>query len=395
MTKKTDQVLELLAKVELPSGVPEPPKEGSLLERGMILALLAHMSPQRAEAVVATLKKAYVDWNEARVAQAQELAQHLAGKSGKAGERGAKLVPAANAIKAYLQEVFQRTHGLDLEFLRGDAAAAAKVVTAMPMLGNYLGSVLLYLADAEQPVTASTVRVLDRLGLLSRTSSVKKAREAMGPLIPPDQALRFAAGFGYVADRWCDARKPTCWECVLVESCPTGKKVFRDWKVQQERLALQRAREETKRVALEAKEAARRERDAERQRKRDAAALLKAEREAKRAQARSEKAAQAQKAKQRTTPTAAETSGGAKGAKQKAPGGAHKQSSAKDRPSARPKARSKESKEPKDAKEKAPTPKAKGSGKAAGKSPGAKPAASARSARPSGGKPAAKASRGK
>ena len=98
MSKKSEQVLELLAKVELPHGVPEPPKEGSLLERGMVLALLGHMTPAKAEAAVATLKKAYVDWNEARVAQAQELAQHISGRSARAGEKGAKLVPAANAI---------------------------------------------------------------------------------------------------------------------------------------------------------------------------------------------------------------------------------------------------------------------------------------------------------
>lgn len=288
MSKKSELVARLLEKVELPHGVPELPKAGTLLERGMVLALLDQLPPARAEAAVETLRKAYVDWNEARVAQAQELAGHLAGRGIKAPDRVAKLVPTANAIRAYLQEVYQKTHGLDLEYLRGDAAAAAKVVTALSMLGNYLGSVLLWMFEGEQPVTTSVVRVLDRLRLLSRTSSVKKAREAMEPLIPADQALRFAVGFGYVADRWCDPRKPICWECVLVDECATGRKVFREWKLQQERHAAHRVRDEAKRIAVEKKEQARREREAERERRREEALRAKAERERERKAKRAE-----------------------------------------------------------------------------------------------------------
>jgi endonuclease III len=295
MTKKSDLVARLLDRIELPHGVPAPRAETRLLELGMVLALLPHVSQSRAEGFVEALGKAYEDWNEARVAQAQELARQMAGRGAREADKVAKLLPAAASVKAYLQEVFQKTHGLDLEFLREDPASAARLVTAMPMLGNYLGSVLLWQAEGEQPVTTAVVRVLDRLRLLTRTSSVKKARAAIEPLVPSDEKIRFAAAFGYVADQWCDPRKPICWECPLVEDCATGKKVFKDWKTQQERLAAQRKREEAKRLAAEKREAARMAREAERERKREEAARAKAERErerqAKRAEAAAKKAA--------------------------------------------------------------------------------------------------------
>jgi septum formation protein len=129
----------------------------------------------------------------------------------------------------------------------------------LPKLGLAAGSQLLFIANGGQlPVHGGLVRVLDRLGLVSRTGSVKKSGEAIAPLVPDGKALEFAVRFSEVADRWCDARKPLCQECVLVEECPFGKKVAHDWKVQQTRLAATRVREEARRVALEKKEAARR-----------------------------------------------------------------------------------------------------------------------------------------
>jgi endonuclease III len=247
---------------------------------GMALALLEHFPLPRAEVVVETLRKSYEDWNEVRVAQAQELAAVLAGKGTATPEKLRKLAPVACTVRDYLQELFQKTHGLDLEFLRADPAAGAKLLVQIPKLGSYLGSMLLSISEpGEQPLTMNHVRVLDRLKLLTRTSSIKKAREAVAGLIEPKDAVRFAMAIGWVADRWCDPRKPICWECCLVEECPTGRKIQKDWKAQQSRLALQRAREEARRKVQEEKDRRRAEREAERERKRREAEAKKRERE--------------------------------------------------------------------------------------------------------------------
>jgi adenine-specific DNA glycosylase len=123
------------------------------------------------------------------------------------------------------------------------------------------------------------VRVLDRLGLISRTASAKKARDVIEPLVPEGEDLAFTTGFGEIADRWCLPTKPTCWECVLVEECPFGRKTFQEWKVSQARLEVQRQKEEARRAILEKKEAAKRAREDARAAKKAAIEAARAQRE--------------------------------------------------------------------------------------------------------------------
>jgi adenine-specific DNA glycosylase len=182
--------------------------------------------------------------------------------------------------------VFQKTHGLDLEFMRQDLPSAAKLATQMPFLGIPAASFVLWLANDKQlPVHGALVRVLDRLGLMARTASMKKARDVIDPLVSPGEELEFVCAFSEIADRWCDARKPVCHECVLVEDCAYGKKAFQEWKVLQVRLEAQRVKDEARRAALARKEQARRAREDARATKKAAADAAKKEREKKRQEA--------------------------------------------------------------------------------------------------------------
>lgn len=280
MSKKTEQTARLLDLIQPTLGIPDVPESGTLLERGLVLVLQAHLPVARANAGVDALRKQYEDWNEARVAQAQEIAAFLAPRSGnRSPEKLVKYVPAARAVKAYLQEVYQKTHGLSLEFLRDDPNGGAKTLAQMPLLGTYLGSILLSVAEPEkQPITLGHIRALDRLGLITRTTSIKKAREAVAPLIGKKISLRFAVAFGFVADSWCDSRKPVCWECQLREECPTGKKVYSDWKASQEKQAAARAREHSRRLAQDARDAARAKREDAREKKKQEADKARRER---------------------------------------------------------------------------------------------------------------------
>lgn len=280
MTKKPEQVVKLLKKIVPRAPLPTPMKDASLLEQGLLTVLVRHLSQDKAEAVIPLLRKAYPDWNELRVAQTQEIAAQIANKGRRASrETILHLIPAARELREYLQEVFQKTHGLDLEFLREDMAASGKLVQQMPLLGLASGSYLLWLAgDKQLPVHGALVRVLDRLGLIARTASMKKARDVIDPLVPPGQELAFVQAFGEIADRWCDARKPLCHECVLVDDCVYGKKAFQEWKVLQVRLQAQRAKEEARRALIAKKEEARREREAQRLAKKAALEAAKKER---------------------------------------------------------------------------------------------------------------------
>ena len=227
MSKKSEIAAKLQQKIHPRWATAHPMKDASLLEQGMLAVLVRHMSQEKAESAIVALREGFADWNEMRVAQAQEIAGLMTRKGRKPSRHSIRnTIAAARDAREYLQEVFQRVHGLDLEILREDPTAGGKLLQQLPKLGLAGGSQLLWLANGGQlPVHGGLVRVLDRLGLVSRTGSVKKSGEAIAPLVPEEgKALEFAVRFSEIADRWCDARKPICQECVLVEDCPHGKK---------------------------------------------------------------------------------------------------------------------------------------------------------------------------
>jgi len=263
VSKKTDLTVKLLAKIQPEHPLPEPLSEANLLEQGLYAILLRKLSPKEAKDTVVRLRNAYKDWNELRICQAQEINGHL--------DLGSKGMSAAADVREYLQEVFQRSHGMELEFLRDDVQGSQRFVSILPFIGMGTAHYLLWLASkGELPVTPALMRVLDRVGLVSRTASPKKARAAIEPIVPNGKEHEFAVRFGEVASRWCDARKPLCHQCVLVDDCKHGKKAFRDWKIAQERLEQQRAREAARLAILQKKEDEKRKKEEDKRKKREA-----------------------------------------------------------------------------------------------------------------------------
>lgn len=259
MSKKSDAAVKLLDKVQLRHPIPEPLEGYSLMHQGLYAILRRRLEPAQSTQVIELLKVAYVDWNELRVAQAQEVAQHLV-----PAKLGALAIPVARDVHEYLQEVFQRSHGLDLEFLRDDPVSSARFISILPFIGTATASYLLWMAsNRELPVTPTLVRVLDRIGLVARQGgSMKKARASIEPLVPEGGTLAFAVKFGEIASRWCDARRPACHSCVLVDDCKYGKKAYKEWKLLQERLEVARQKDEARLAAQRQKEEERLAREA-------------------------------------------------------------------------------------------------------------------------------------
>lgn len=239
MSDKSQRLAELLAKVPVPA-VDLPPVDGrSLLEVGFLCVLQRRLSSAAAEKTLAALSAACPDWNELRVSQVQEFQHLIQTKSAELS-----LLVARDCIE-FLQEIYQKIHGFNLDVIKGDMAEAARFASSLPFLGASVGHYLLYLAcPGEMPISPPLVRTLDRLNLAKRTTSIKKAQAGVEGFVPESMRRDFAIRLGFVAEKWCDARKPLCWECPLVHACPFGKKVERDWKQSQRRLELARAREE-------------------------------------------------------------------------------------------------------------------------------------------------------
>jgi len=292
VSKKTDLITRLIDEVELRYPLPDAPLAGaSLLEQGAVVVLLRHMTQKQAEASVVALRTAFKDWNEVRVSQLQEIAQHLRTSSRKKGtELLRDLAPAAAALRDYLQDVYQETHGLDLEFLREDVSAGGKTVAELSSLGMACASYLLWLAgDGSVPVHTGLVRLLDRLGLAPRTASMKKAKETVDPLVPKGRELQFTLAFHEIADRWNDPAQPIYMTVPALLATAAGKKAHQERQASEKREAERKKKEEARRQVAEKKEAERKRREDERAAKRAEAEAARKAREAERRRAAEER----------------------------------------------------------------------------------------------------------
>ena len=387
MSKKSDLVAALIKEVKLRHPMPSQPVEGlNLLEQGAVIVLMRHMTEKQAEASVKALKGAYEDWNEIRVSQSQEISEFLRHGGRK---KGVALLhdrrPAAMALKEYLQDVFQETHHLDLEELREEPQAAGKAGMSLKVLGHAGAAYLMFLAaDGQVPVHLPLVKLLDRLGLISKTTSLKKARASVDALLGKGQELSFNLAIHEVLERWDDEDEPIYMTVPCLQATTYGKKSFKDRtnaiakaeaarKREEERVRKEEERER-KRAEAEAKKRAReleRKRVAE-EKKLQAARAKAAAVEARRKEAEARRAEAARKKEEAKEQAAAKKAAAKKAAAKKA---AAKKAAAKKaaaKKAAAKKAAAKKAAAKKTAAKKAASKKAAASKKKAAKKPAAK-----------------------
>ncbi|MDE0891330.1 MAG: hypothetical protein OSB14_04020, partial [Planctomycetota bacterium] len=271
--KKADYVKRLIAEVKVRGSYPKRRNsELSLLEEGVKVILMRHLSEKISDSSVLSLRAGFLDWNEVRVSQAQEIASYL-----KTGLRGTKFEvaernrQAAMEVKTYLQEIFQKTHGLDLEVSCGDVVESSKALTDLPTLGQTLGGYLLYqAADGAIPVHKGVLKLCEKLGFIGKTSSRSKGLAMLEQLVPKGQEREFALVIHEIADLWDDDDAPIYMDYEVLRSVPYGKKAHASRVALVERNEAKAIRDEKKRIAQEIRDEADRKREeakAERERK--------------------------------------------------------------------------------------------------------------------------------
>ncbi len=289
MSKKSDLVAALIKEVKLRHPMPSGPTDGlNLLEQGAVIVLMRHMTQKQAEQSVKALKGAYEDWNEVRVCQAQEISENL--KHG-GRKKGVALLhdrrEAAMALKDYLQDVFQETDALDLEELREEPQVAGKAGMSLSVLGHAGASYLMFLAsDGQVPVHLPLIKLLDRLGLIPKTTSLKKARGSVDNLVGKGQELDFTLAIHEVLELWDDEEAPIYMTVPCLQATDYGKKSFKD-----------RSTAIAKAEAARKREEERIRKEEERERKRAEAEAKKRARELERKRAAEEKKLAAARAK--------------------------------------------------------------------------------------------------
>ncbi len=213
--------LEALGKVYGKEGARNP---GDAPLDHVVYGIIAGRSPQRsARAAFARLQKGFVDWNELRVAETREIVEHLGGIA----ER-AELHARAELLRRTLQALFDARDTVRIVFEDPtDEEEVVRALRTVPGLSPGLVTSMLARARPDPPIRldAGISRVAQRLGVIPRTGGEAKQEAALAAAAGPGEArvlLHFL--LGEHAEAVCVPNRPSCEECVCLESCDYGRR---------------------------------------------------------------------------------------------------------------------------------------------------------------------------
>ena len=252
---KLPAVLEILEKRHGRPRTAERP-EDPLLDHLLVGVLSMWVDRERAARAVRALSDSFLDLNEARVSPLHELTAVLEPVFGSGP--GSHAAEAALAARNALQDVFDGTHGLDLEPLRGrEPDDLKKFLKELPHTMGGPAAVIFQLAlgDKHLALTGPEQRVLLRLGVLPRASTPQRVRQALEKVVKPPDRLRFSWAVGSHAGDICYSKVPACEVCVLLPNCPHGEQEMKQRALDRKKEEARRAAEEKRRKEAEAKAA--------------------------------------------------------------------------------------------------------------------------------------------
>ena len=251
---KRPKLSEALDALEKLYGKPRTDEhaEAPLLDHLLVGVLSAWVDREKSGRALRVLSESFLDLNEARVSPLAELRAVLEPSLGaKAGE-------AAVAVRIALQDVYDGTHGLDLEPLRGrEPDDLKKFLRELPhTMGGPAASVFqLAIGDDQLALMPTEARVLDRLNLLPKTATAAKARVALEKSVKAPTRLQFAWSLGSHAQAVCKAKDPLCETCILLDGCKFGVEEVKRRIADRKKEELRRQVEEKRRLENEAKAA--------------------------------------------------------------------------------------------------------------------------------------------
>ncbi len=114
--------------------------------------------------------------------------------------------------------------GIDL-FLKSDPEAVRHKLLSIKGIGEKTADVILMALYKFQvfPVDVHILRIMKRLGIVSKKDDIYSARRKVEPLIPPrDRAYLHAALVSY-GQRICRSKFPICSRCILEDICEISK----------------------------------------------------------------------------------------------------------------------------------------------------------------------------
>ncbi|HEX9680732.1 MAG TPA: endonuclease III [Anaerolineales bacterium] len=160
------------------------------------------------------LRARFPTWEEVREAPPEEVIEAIR-SAGLANQKGPRL-------QQVLRSITEERGGLDLDFLRGLPAQAARDwLMRFKGVGPKTAAIVLQfsLGIAAFPVDTHIHRVSGRLGLRPARASAEASHALLADLFPP--SAYYAAHLNLIRHgrEVCQARRPRCERCVLTDLC--------------------------------------------------------------------------------------------------------------------------------------------------------------------------------
>jgi len=218
---KFGKVLEGLARVYGKEGARNP---GSKALDHLVYGVMAGRSPQRvARRAFERLQGAFVDWNELRVAEPREIAEHLTGLGDREDVRG-----RAELLRRTLQALFDARDTVRIVMeTPEDEQEVMRALGTVPGLSAGLVAAVIARDRPEPPIRLlpGVSRMAQRLGVIPRTGGEAKQAAALGAATGSGES-RVLMHFLLAehAETVCVPNRPACETCPVLEHCAHGKK---------------------------------------------------------------------------------------------------------------------------------------------------------------------------
>ncbi len=165
------------------------------------------------------LKSRFPDWNQVRLASDAEIIEAIR-VAGLANQKGPR-------IKAILNQIYEETGGLDLDFLADLPVDEARAwLLRFKGVGLKTAAIVLQfsLKRPAFPVDTHIYRVSGRLGLRPESMNLEKTHQLMEELANPEDYHAGHLNLIRLGREICHARKPECPRCPVNDLCPYPNK---------------------------------------------------------------------------------------------------------------------------------------------------------------------------
>lgn len=220
ITNKQQQLNRAYTALKKKFSLPEPGSDRSVLEELIYAICREGATAEDADRAYASLRKAFIDWNEVRVSTVQEVADTLRPLPQPGGR--------AKRIVALLMAVFEERYSYDLSDVlkKGLKDTARKLRFYKEGVNDFAVAWVIQrtLGGHAIPLDAPTIRVLQRLGIVEpgEPESLETLRGSLEHLIPKVRGSELTDLLSFHAREFCLENAPRCSTCPLKPDCPSA-----------------------------------------------------------------------------------------------------------------------------------------------------------------------------